>query len=435
MIILWLFGPLIPLFVCIFGFDLLWQISDLFKVCFVAFAITVVIGIPLGGFETRKGFDICTIGITIVILLINARDLESGSPFAMVILLGGLVLIGYCIYDLKILISEERTAKEQEQKAKAEVKKTAKKEPKVSAAEKYVCSKRNIERDSQYYLDRRKKLDLKKDEKPLDKTSATPVKHYYPMGDAAYAELDAINKDISKDMLAKKTDESIVSKAESDKADVKTLEKEDKILNAVISLAGNTVGTKCNNTVTPKITEVDNKVFVPSVVPNTKINDDDLKFFVSVSFDYGIKTYDYICDDTNVFKGDKVLVPTRRGTKEATVVDCHWEFMDDMPLPARRYKKVIKVYRDDEDEEEETEVVRSHYAYQSVLDKALCDGKDEDNEKEEEYSIADKIMRNYQEAYGVQTEPYYEEEQPEWHFPTPEELFDNPALMLDSRVY
>lgn len=50
------------------------------------------------------------------------------------------------------------------------------------------------------------------------------------------------------------------------------------------------------------------------------MNEDYLLKFAKVKFGYGSFTYDYLCGNLDLTAGDKVLVPTKKGPKEATVV-------------------------------------------------------------------------------------------------------------------
>lgn len=69
--------------------------------------------------------------------------------------------------------------------------------------------------------------------------------------------------------------------------------------------------------------------------------EDYLLKFAKVKFGYGSFTYDYLCGKLDLVKGDKVLVPTKKGPKEATVVSTFSSRMEDMELPAYRYIEII----------------------------------------------------------------------------------------------
>ena len=66
--------------------------------------------------------------------------------------------------------------------------------------------------------------------------------------------------------------------------------------------------------------------------------------FVRVKFYNSSKLYDYLCDSEDVKKGDKVYVATRDGRKIVTVCGIFYSRLDDMPLPAYRYKKIEEKY-------------------------------------------------------------------------------------------
>lgn len=95
----------------------------------------------------------------------------------------------------------------------------------------------------------------------------------------------------------------------------------------------------------------DNK---PQAVERVSSYSRDLKHFVKVKFPNSDKTYDYLCSEITVGIGDVVVVPNKGGTKRATVVDSFFEYMEDMPLPKKRYKKVIGLadYDDEYDEDD-----------------------------------------------------------------------------------
>lgn len=66
--------------------------------------------------------------------------------------------------------------------------------------------------------------------------------------------------------------------------------------------------------------------------------------FARVQFYNSNKLYDYLCDNENVKKGDKVYVATRDGRKVVTVCGFFYSRLEDMPLPAYRYKKIEEKY-------------------------------------------------------------------------------------------
>ena len=64
--------------------------------------------------------------------------------------------------------------------------------------------------------------------------------------------------------------------------------------------------------------------------------------FVSVVFENGGKSYDYLCDFYGIEVGDRVAVETNDGEAEAAVVRVFEADICDMPLDPARYKKVLR---------------------------------------------------------------------------------------------
>ena len=66
--------------------------------------------------------------------------------------------------------------------------------------------------------------------------------------------------------------------------------------------------------------------------------------FVNVSFDWGAKTYCYLCDDELIQEGDEVLVPVGKDGDLKTVyvesVELHTA--EDAPFPIDKCKKVVR---------------------------------------------------------------------------------------------
>lgn len=66
--------------------------------------------------------------------------------------------------------------------------------------------------------------------------------------------------------------------------------------------------------------------------------------FVNVSFDWGAKTYCYLCDDELIQEGDEVLVPVGKDGELKTVyvesVELHTA--EDAPFPIDKCKKVVR---------------------------------------------------------------------------------------------
>lgn len=68
--------------------------------------------------------------------------------------------------------------------------------------------------------------------------------------------------------------------------------------------------------------------------------------FVSVGFDGSENLYDYLCDIDDIKRGDSVIVPTTGGERKVTVYGMRKKRMSDMPLPDKRYKKVLRKAED-----------------------------------------------------------------------------------------
>ncbi|MBR1905604.1 MAG: sel1 repeat family protein [Clostridiales bacterium] len=64
--------------------------------------------------------------------------------------------------------------------------------------------------------------------------------------------------------------------------------------------------------------------------------------FVSIVFGSSNRKYDYICDDTSVKEGDKVIINGYDGETEVTVVDVFDKYENQLGLPLERYKKIIR---------------------------------------------------------------------------------------------
>ncbi len=64
--------------------------------------------------------------------------------------------------------------------------------------------------------------------------------------------------------------------------------------------------------------------------------------FASVSFNQGGRTYDYICDITDIEVGDKVIVSANGEEKTVEVSRLFKMQLGDMPLDVSRYKKVLR---------------------------------------------------------------------------------------------
>lgn len=67
-----------------------------------------------------------------------------------------------------------------------------------------------------------------------------------------------------------------------------------------------------------------------------------LYHFVSIVFPSSGRRYDYICDDTSVKEGDKVIINGYDGETEVTVVDVFDKYENQLGLPLERYKKVVR---------------------------------------------------------------------------------------------
>ena len=63
---------------------------------------------------------------------------------------------------------------------------------------------------------------------------------------------------------------------------------------------------------------------------------------VSVRFDANGRIYDYICEDTEVKAGDRVVVNGYDGEIEVTVSDVRVKRESELPLPVERYKKIVR---------------------------------------------------------------------------------------------
>ena len=67
--------------------------------------------------------------------------------------------------------------------------------------------------------------------------------------------------------------------------------------------------------------------------------------FVSIQFESGGKTYDYLCDGIDVIKGDKVVIPSMNGPKEVLVCRVFQQSESDAPIEIVRYKSVLSVIK------------------------------------------------------------------------------------------
>lgn len=63
---------------------------------------------------------------------------------------------------------------------------------------------------------------------------------------------------------------------------------------------------------------------------------------VTVRFSASGRTYDYICEDTSVGKGDKVIVNGYYGETEVTVIEVITRRKSELALPVERYKKILR---------------------------------------------------------------------------------------------
>lgn len=66
--------------------------------------------------------------------------------------------------------------------------------------------------------------------------------------------------------------------------------------------------------------------------------------FVNVYFEWGGKTYCYLCDDELIQDGDEVLVPVgREGELKTVIVDSvELHTAEDAPFPIGKCKKVVR---------------------------------------------------------------------------------------------
>lgn len=64
--------------------------------------------------------------------------------------------------------------------------------------------------------------------------------------------------------------------------------------------------------------------------------------FASISFNQGGRTYDYICEISDVDVGDKVIVSANGEEKSVEVRRLFKMQLGDMPLDVSRYKKVLR---------------------------------------------------------------------------------------------
>ncbi|MDD6021323.1 MAG: hypothetical protein PUB94_01480 [Oscillospiraceae bacterium] len=62
--------------------------------------------------------------------------------------------------------------------------------------------------------------------------------------------------------------------------------------------------------------------------------------FISVRFTPGGKSYDYLCDDTDIKVGDTITVPADGEEKEATVVNIFEKTESETSLPIKAYKSL-----------------------------------------------------------------------------------------------
>ncbi|MCQ2534863.1 MAG: sel1 repeat family protein [Clostridia bacterium] len=67
--------------------------------------------------------------------------------------------------------------------------------------------------------------------------------------------------------------------------------------------------------------------------------------FVSIQFEPGGKTYDYLCDGMDVITGDKVVIPSMNGPKEVLVCRVFQQSEADAPIEIVRYKSVLSVIK------------------------------------------------------------------------------------------
>jgi len=63
---------------------------------------------------------------------------------------------------------------------------------------------------------------------------------------------------------------------------------------------------------------------------------------ITVRFNESGRSYDYICEEENVQPGDTVIVNGYDGKTEVTVVKVTTRRESELPLPADRYKRILR---------------------------------------------------------------------------------------------
>ncbi|MBR2741098.1 MAG: sel1 repeat family protein [Oscillospiraceae bacterium] len=76
--------------------------------------------------------------------------------------------------------------------------------------------------------------------------------------------------------------------------------------------------------------------------PKKKKPSGELLRFVSISFQSGNRTYDYLCDIPEIEPGDRVIVEGYDGETEVTVQKVFTEYESELGLPLDRYKRILR---------------------------------------------------------------------------------------------